>query len=228
MVTLLLVFFVVLYMLTPGIDVSVFDNFISYFQRSVGVIENTSVLDQNSSKRDSYRIEVVEKWQAVENFLENNGFSTQVDIQHVPDGVKITLSDSVTFNSGSSVLLPAARMVLEEVSNVFDDEIEETEVQGHTDTVPVAITSYYRSNWHLGAARAVSVVEFIQNRTNLDPDRFKASSFGEYKPVASNDSEEERRLNRRIEIYVRYKNLIRQPEPAAPLWELPSELEETI
>lgn len=211
LVTLLLVFFVVLYILTPGIDVSVFDNFISYFQRSVGVIENTALLNEESSDRDSYRKSVVEKWQVVEDFIENQNLDDQIDIQHVEDGVKVTIRDSLTFNSGSSRLLQRAQVVLREIADVFDEEIAETEVQGHTDSVPISGNSNYRSNWHLGAARGVSVVQFIQDITDLEPDLFKASSYGEYKPVAENDTEDGRRQNRRVEIYVRYKGLM---EPA--------------
>jgi len=214
LVTLLLVFFVVLYTLTPGIDESIFDNFISYFQNSIGVIDNTSVLEKNTENAQSdYRIAVVEKWKVVEDFLENRDLSDQVDIEMIPEGVKITLSDSLTFNSGSSELLPAARDVLEEIAAVFDDEVEEAEVQGHTDTVPVAANSYYRSNWHLGAARGVSVLKFIQDRSDMEPERYKASSFGEYRPVADNQTQAGRRLNRRVEIYVRYKGLMPDAEP---------------
>jgi chemotaxis protein MotB len=220
LVTLLLVFFVLLYMLTPGIDDSIFDNFISYFQSSVGVINQSAVVSHTSQdRRDSYRIELVQRWEAVEEIMERYGFSSQVDIEHIPEGVKITLSDSLTFNSGSSDLLPTARLALEEIANVFDDEIEGTEVQGHTDNVPVSPLSYYRSNWHLGAARAVSVVQFIQERSSLEPSRFKATSFGEYKPVADNDTQEGRRNNRRVEIYIRYKELIENSEPIFMLGE---------
>lgn len=210
MVTLLLVFFVVLYTLTPGIDESQFDNFISYFQASVGVIDNTSVTENNTSSSQSYRRQIVEEWQVVENFLQREGLQDQVDIEQTPDGMKVTLSDSLTFNSGSSDLLPAARRVLEQIAGIFTDEIDETEVQGHTDTDPVAESSYYRSNWHLGAARGVSVLKYIQERSDLAPERYKASSFGEYRPVANNNTVNGKRLNRRVEIYVRYKGLMNQ------------------
>lgn len=224
LVTLLLVFFVVLYTLTPGIDESIFDNFISYFQNSIGVIDNTSVLEKNTENAQSdYRIAVVEKWKVVEDFLENRDLSDQVDIEMIPEGVKITLSDSLTFNSGSSELLPAARDVLEEIAAVFDDEVEEAEVQGHTDSVPVAANSYYRSNWHLGAARGVSVLNFIQERSDMEPERYKASSFGEYRPVADNQTQAGRRLNRRVEIYVRYKGLMPDAEPEIMITEPISE-----
>lgn len=212
MVTLLLVFFVVLYTLTPGIDQSQFDNFISYFQASIGVISNTSVMDQNKDDAEEYRKQIVEQWSVVEDFLKRQGLSNQVDIEQVPDGMKVTLSDSLTFNSGSSDLLPAAEQVLEEIAGIFNDEVAETEVQGHTDTDPVASSSYYRSNWHLGAARGVSVLKFIQERSDLEPQRYKASSYGEYRPLTNNNTAAGKRINRRVEIYVRYKGLINEDE----------------
>ena len=208
MVTLLMVFFIVLYTMTPGIDQSQFDNFISYFQSSVGVIKNNSVVRQKTQDKDEYRKEIVEQWSVVEDFVERLKLDNQVDIEQVEEGIKVTLGDSLTFNSGSSDLLPTAERVLEQIAGVFTDEVAETEVQGHTDTDPVASSSYYRSNWHLGAARGVSVLKFIQERSNLEPERYKASSFGEFRPIAENTTLEGKRKNRRVEIYVRYKGLV--------------------
>lgn len=216
LVTLLLVFFVVLYTMTPGIDQSQFDNFISYFQNSVGVIKNNSVVKQKSQDKDEYREQIVEQWSVVEDFLQRQNLSSQVEIEQVAEGVKITLSDSLTFNSGSSDLLPNAQRVLDEIASVFTDEIAETEVQGHTDSDPVASNSYYRSNWHLGAARGVSVLKYIQDRSELEPERYKASSFGEYRPIAENTTLEGKRRNRRVEIYVRYKGLMTREEIEMP------------
>jgi len=208
MVTLLMVFFIVLYTMTPGIDQSQFDNFISYFQSSVGVIKNNSVMKQKSQDKDEYRQEIVEQWSVVEDFVNKQQLSNQVDIEQVDEGVKVTLGDSLTFNSGSSDLLPMAELVLEQIAGVFTDEIAETEVQGHTDTDPVANSSYYRSNWHLGAARGVSVLKFIQERSNLELERYKASSYGEFRPITDNNTAEGKRKNRRVEIYVRYKGML--------------------
>jgi chemotaxis protein MotB len=212
MVTLLLVFFVVLYTMTPGIDQSQFDNFISYFQSSVGIIKNNSVVKQKSQDKDEYRQEIVEQWSVVEDFVNRRELRNQVNIEQVDEGVKVTLGDSLTFNSGSSDLLPMAELVLEQIAGVFTDEIEETEVQGHTDNDPVARSSYYRSNWHLGAARGVSVLKYIQDRSELEPERYKASSFGEFRPIADNSSADGKRKNRRVEIYVKYKGLIDQAD----------------
>ncbi len=212
LVTLLLVFFVLLYVLTPGIDQSVFDNFISYFQSSVGVMHQSSVITSTERNREDARMEIVNEWIVVEDFLEQHGLSSHVDIEMIPEGMKITLSDSLTFNSGSSEILPNAQLVLGKIAEMFDEDVHSSEVQGHTDNVPISAGSYYRSNWHLGAARAVSVVEFIRERSELPPENYKASSFGEYRPVTTNETSHGRRQNRRVEIYVRYKSLMQQAD----------------
>lgn len=201
LVTLLLVFFVLLYVLTPGIDVSTFNDFISHFQSSTSVVfENDEASKQ--SNNDTLR----EEWNEIKQFLEEEGLSSEVDIEKTKDGVKVTLRDSLTFDSGSATLLPRAKVVLKEIASVFDEEVRDVKVQGHTDNVPISNRTGYRSNWHLGAARAVSVVLFIRNNSTVHPRRFEASSFGEYKPVATNETPQGRRQNRRVEIYVRYKD----------------------
>jgi len=217
LVTLLMVFFVLLYVLTPGIDQSVFQNFISYFQSSVGVMNQSAIISKTDQDKEMKRIEIANEWIVVEDFLKQHGLSSQVDLEMIPEGVKITLSDSLTFNSGSSQILPGARMVLEKITDMFNEEVESIEVQGHTDNVPVSQASYYRSNWYLGAARAVSVVEFISLRSDLPPHTYKASSFGEYMPIDTNETVQGRRQNRRVEIYVRYKGLTTQIDITEPL-----------
>src|SRR6056297_2991161 len=82
MVTLLMVFFIVLYTMTPGIDQSQFDNFISYFQNSVGVMQKTAAVQQsNQDSREDYREEIVEQWSVVEDFVERMNLQNQVEIE---------------------------------------------------------------------------------------------------------------------------------------------------
>ncbi len=206
MVTLLLVFFVVLYMLTPGVDFDTLQQFLRRFQGGMGVLQQQqTVIDRLSlDRKDELKEQRLERWQALVDFIEDRQLDEFFEIDLIPEGIRITLSESVTFNSGSSDLLPQAQHILTEIADLFSDDIYETEVQGHTDNVPLRESAYYRSNWDLGAARAVSVVRFIKGISDLPPERFKASSYGEYRPVATNDTPVGRRTNRRVEIYVRY------------------------
>lgn len=209
LMTLLLVFFVLLYTLTPSINEGVFKDFISHFQKSSGFFDAQNLnKEEYEAPTDSLDMEDlledrVEYWQAFADLLEEFEFSSEVDIEVSSSGVKITLSDSLTFESGSSELLPDAEIVLQEVAGRIDKSVVEIEVQGHTDNVPIRGNSIHKTNWHLGAARSVSVVQFLQDNSDIMPGNFKASSFGEYNPIAENDTEEGRRKNRRVEIYLR-------------------------
>lgn len=221
MVTLLLVFFVVLYMLTPGIDTDVLQQFLQRFQGGTGVLEQQQTVIDRTSKdnKDEIREERLERWQALIDLIEDRQLEEHFEIDLIPEGIRITLSESVTFNSGSAELLSQARTILSEIAELFSDDIYETEVQGHTDNVPITESAYYRSNWELGAARAISVVRFIKDMSGLAPERFKASSFGEYRPVADNDTESGRRANRRVEIYVRYDDAYIELDEQLPIWQ---------
>ncbi|MCG8373685.1 MAG: OmpA family protein, partial [Balneolales bacterium] len=101
-----------------------------------------------------------------------------------------------------------AREILAGVSTAITESEWEVEVQGHTDNVPISNGLLYPSNWHLGAARAVSVVQYLQEISDAIPQRFMATSFGEYRPVADNNSPEGRRQNRRVEIYLRDTKIV--------------------
>jgi chemotaxis protein MotB len=65
-------------------------------------------------------------------------------------------------------------------------------------------TREFPSNWELSAARALSVVKFLFTHGGIDPARLSAVGYGEYRPIAPNDTEINRQKNRRIEIYVEY------------------------
>lgn len=199
LVTLLLVFFVLLYTLTPGVDKSTFNDFISHFQSQSSVIQQKGEPNEESGDHT-----LREEWKEVKKFLKEEGLKSEVQIQQIKNGVKVTLSDSLTFNSGSAILLPAAKKVLKEIASKLGGDVKEVNTQGHTDNVPIASRSRYRSNWHLGAARAVSVVQFLNDHSEVAPEKYEASSFGKYKPIDTNDSPGGRRHNRRVEIYIRY------------------------
>ncbi|MEX0722414.1 MAG: flagellar motor protein MotB [Gracilimonas sp.] len=222
LMTLLLVFFVLLYTLTPSIDESVFKDFISHFQNNSGFFDAHNIKTEDfevptdSLDMEDLLEERVEYWQAFADVLENYEFSSEVDIEVSTSGVKITLSDSLTFESGSSELLPNAMIILKDVAEKIDENVIEIEVQGHTDNVPIRGNSIHKTNWHLGAARSVSVVQFLQENSEIIPSNFKASSFGEYDPIADNETETGRRKNRRVEIYLRDELLMNTQD--AEVW----------
>ena len=77
-------------------------------------------------------------------------------------------------------------------------------VSGHTDNVPLVFGGRYRDNWYLAAARSASVVQELSSSGKIKEKNLQAISYGESRPIASNESDEGRAKNRRIEIEINY------------------------
>jgi chemotaxis protein MotB len=111
----------------------------------------------------------------------------------------INLPQDILFPSGSATLETGGQGTLREVAQVLaaiDDR--SFQVEGHTDTQSIS-TVEFPSNWELSAARALSVVKLLV-REGVDPETLSGAGYGEFQPVATNETSEGRRLNRRIEI----------------------------
>jgi len=120
-------------------------------------------------------------------------------VEETQKEIKITLPSPVLFDLNKAELKQEARNVLSQISKILKENDYPIIVEGHTDNLPI-LGGPYKSNWHLSSARAFSVIEFFINQEKLPPERFSALGYGEYKPVAPNDTEENRAKNRRIEI----------------------------
>ncbi|HAE87681.1 TPA: hypothetical protein DCG86_06630 [Candidatus Marinimicrobia bacterium] len=78
----------------------------------------------------------------------------------------------------------------------------EIRIEGHTDNVPLGPNVRFRDNWELSAARAQSVMRILHQETEIPEEHFAVAGFGEFRPVASNETESGRNRNRRVEIYI--------------------------
>lgn len=113
----------------------------------------------------------------------------------------VELATDVLFPSGSAVLSSDGKSAVVEVATVLASIPERRfQIAGHTDTVPIR-TARYRSNWDLAFDRAHSVLQAMID-AGMPTTRISASSYGEFRPTASNDSDEGKAKNRRIEIIV--------------------------
>jgi chemotaxis protein MotB len=119
--------------------------------------------------------------------------------------VKLTLELPQFFPLGSAELTPVAFDALESLIIPIKAFPNDIIIEGHTDNLPIAAGFRYPSNWELSVARAVSVIDFFTSK-GLNSRQFVAGGYGEYHPLAPNDSEENMAKNRRIEI-----TIIRQP-----------------
>jgi chemotaxis protein MotB len=111
----------------------------------------------------------------------------------------LQLRNDVLFDSGKVDLKPAGKDALQEVAGVLTTLTDrKLQVVGHTDNRPIA-TERFPSNWELSAARAISVVKFLGTQ-GVKAEMLSAAGYSEHDPVASNDNDEGRAKNRRIEI----------------------------
>ncbi len=127
-----------------------------------------------------------------------------VNVDREEDKVIITVGSAGAFKSGSADLTKKAREIMSKIAEQNQKGRSEILVMGHTDNVPLTFGSNYRDNWDLAAARSASVVQQLSTNKALDPKRMKAISYGETRPLESNDTRQGRAKNRRIEIEINY------------------------
>lgn len=126
----------------------------------------------------------------------------EVQITQLRDKLTVNMVDKILFDSGSAVIKRNGKKVLNRVAEILkplaDQQIK---VEGHTDNVPIGsgLAEKFPSNWELSTARATTVVRYLQER-GVNPGLLSAEGYAEFRPVAPNDSEEEKAKNRRIEI----------------------------
>ncbi len=113
----------------------------------------------------------------------------------------IHVNNPILFEAGRAELRKENQQILLRIASVFDNFPDRIiRVEGHTATG--LDTPQYPTAWELGAARAVNVTRFFQEKAGIAPERLVAVSFGEWRPIAGNATEEGKRKNRRIEIVI--------------------------
>jgi chemotaxis protein MotB len=127
----------------------------------------------------------------------------KITITQLEGKLKVNMVDEILFDSGETTIKPEGIQVLERVGkallNVKDQTIN---IAGHTDNVPIGpdLVKKYPTNWELSAARATAVARYLQDKSGIDPRLISATGYGQYQPIESNETEEGRARNRRIEI----------------------------
>lgn len=128
-------------------------------------------------------------------------FKEFVDVSVEEDQVTIRMLGEATFDTGQAKLKEEFLPLLLKIGEVLSQTRGEIIIAGHTDNVPLS-GGPYKSNLGLSMARAGSVAEFLLKSTAIDPRRLSTMGFGEYRPLAANDTEQGRQKNRRVEIIV--------------------------
>lgn len=144
--------------------------------------------------------DLVETVKQVEQFVKESGLSDSMALDRTADRLVIRMKSAILFREAQAALTPAAERVLAGLAPVLARAPTRLRVEGHTDDVPIR-SSQFPSNWELSTARAISVIRYLEEN-GIDRDRLSVAGYGEFHPLAPNDSAERRALNRRVEIVV--------------------------
>lgn len=124
-----------------------------------------------------------------------------VEIETKGRQIVIRIRERGSFQSGSAYLADDYIPVLREVRDTLLDMPGTIAIQGHTDNIPIK-TARFRSNWELSSSRAVSVAHELLSGGIIDPSRVKVGGYADTRPLAKNDTADNRSLNRRVEVVI--------------------------
>lgn len=162
----------------------------------------SSELEARVQEKEAQLTELQSMQDELVSELEQEIADGQIQVRRLRGQLRVDMVDEILFASGEATLKEEGRAVLTKVASVLVNANRVAQVQGHTDNVPIRgrLAERFPTNWELSAARAVNVVRFLQEEAGLDPQSLSATGLSEYRPRATNDTDEGRQKNRRIEI----------------------------
>lgn len=192
LITLILVIFVLLYSISH-VDGGKFVEVFSSFQEKSIKLQNMNV------RLDTKEFEMLKH---VRELVKDNVDPKSLVRSDVRT-ILIRLNSSDLFTPGSADLKKGAEaLILNSIKSEMQDGVKQIHVDGHTDNVPMNSNGQFATNWELSSVRASHVARIIIDKTNFPPERMVVTGYGEYRPLRPNNSDDNRALNRRVEIKI--------------------------
>ncbi len=214
MMSLLLCFFVLLYSMSD-INAVKFQKVISSFSSSGGIkmssnsgsgINNMlgsgiTQIPNNIGNYDSIKENLNNMGSDFKTYFAENNLNEQVKVEQGENYIKLVFND-ILFDKGSADIKDNIIPILDKIANEINNaENMDIRIEGHTDSDPIN-TPLFRNNWYLSAARAISVGNYFISEKGIAPSKIGTEGFGEYRPIAPNDTNENKAKNRRVEIKI--------------------------
>jgi chemotaxis protein MotB len=162
--------------------------------------KNTGTPPKGISANDKEEQKLQDLMTNLEDHIEQNNLDGEMNLTNITEGIQITLKDRIVFDSGSDHIKDNFIPILDEITKLLMKLDNPIIIEGHTDNRPIH-NSRFPSNWELSGARAAAVLHYFQNH-GIDPTRMRFTGYGEYQPIAPNDTPENREANRRVNIIV--------------------------
>lgn len=229
MLTLLLALFIVLFAMSE-VDVRKFERlayvFQSEFMAGSGIIDEgetivpeeppADLVEDLETGKDNEKEEekdepdeglqeyekLLAMQERIEEYITLNSLTDTLGTKLTGEGLLITVRTDITFDSGSAKVKPTGREIAEEIANLLlTDPPHEIVVNGHADDRAIH-NEEFASNWELSSMRAIQFLYLLLEYSDLDPEWFSARGYGEFQPMVPNTSEENRAINRRVEVLI--------------------------
>ncbi len=223
MLTLLLALFIVLFAVST-VDAAKFENMANSFKSAlnggtgpldytspVNIVEQTSIptsenalipTDDRKTNGELDQLQLQQIKDQIDTYIEANDLNNSLKTTLTESGLIITILDKALFDSGSAEIKEGALNLAKGISQLLvTDPPRQIVIAGHTDNIPIK-NNHFRSNWELSAQRSINFMELLLQNDQLDPTKFSQAGYGEYQPVASNDTPEGRAKNRRVEVKI--------------------------
>jgi chemotaxis protein MotB len=145
----------------------------------------------------------------------------KIEVHLEPRGLVVSLRQGTFFPSGEDKLDPATFDSIDKIVATIQKLPNLVRLEGHTDSQPIH-TARFRSNWELSAARSIAMLELLSNRYGVPRERMAIAGYADTIPTGSNDTEEGRAHNRRVDVVILNQQVIMkdsqaiEPTPSAP------------
>ncbi len=161
-------------------------------------------IDSNRNTLDALNREIAEAREHARRLrmsLRNEIAKGSVSVETEGKKIIIRILENASFDSGSADVKPAFKPVLWKITRMIDNRIGEVKISGHTDNVPIKNDKFV-SNWELSTTRAVMVAHELLEQSTISENRVTVTGHADTRPVASNDTPEDRAKNRRVDISI--------------------------
>ena len=165
--------------------------------------EKTAEVRQVFEEKDKELSELEQAKRELEESLKKEIGEYKAKLQMTERGLVITFVSEIFFDSGKDKVKEDGKITLTKVAEVLNRDVPRSNVavEGHTDNDPIKYSGW-KSNWELSSARALAVLHYFIGEGKIKPQRLSANGYGEFHPVAPNDTVQHKQKNRRVEIVI--------------------------
>jgi len=173
------------------------------FRKAKRADELEQELAELKAQKDEELSELERAKMNLEDRLQKELSEYKARLEMTERGLVLTFLAEILFDSGKAAIKEQAKDTLKDIGNILTQDVPDyfIGIEGHTDNEPIRYSGW-KSNWHLGSARALAVLEYFIDEGGVAAEKLSATTYGEYRPVEDNSTAKGKQSNRRVEIII--------------------------